>query len=331
MKKTSQQSNYLSIKSNAFEEWRNFFNKVSDFSANSDKNIREKDDNNLDSIASSIIGNKTPEKKNKYHRKFMEKLIANSTTNFPLKEWKYVGGNSGRHSRWYQNLYPDCAFPSSKNSCICSHPIIENCYIQNNNTNLILVVGNCCIKRFLPLESQGRACPKCQEPHRNRNDPWCDSCRGGILTVGHHKGRSFRWILERKPYYGRFILGISPRGELARLANWLRENGLTIKKLTSQSTGRVRGKKVFVDTRKQNIRRIAPLPMKTKNSFRDKQMKQILEANSQKLNFGQYRQKTYKWVLDSDPKYCEWVSKVKLPGGWMANFQSWLQLSNRRN
>ena len=135
--------------------------------------------------------NQTPQKENKFHQKFMEKLIANSQTDRPLQEWKYIGGNRGRHARWYQNLYPDCSPPYSKVKCICSHPIIENCYIQNKETDVILIVGNCCIKRFLPLESQGRTCPNCQEPHRNRNDPWCDDCRGGTLTVGHHKGRSY--------------------------------------------------------------------------------------------------------------------------------------------
>ncbi len=264
----------------------------------------------------------------------MEKLIANSKTKNPLQEWKYVGGNSGRHARWYQNLYPDCSCPPSKNVCICSHPIVENCYIQNSHTDLILIVGNCCIKRFLPLENQGRSCPKCQEPHRNRNDPWCDNCRGGILTVGHHKGRSYRWILERKPNYGRFIFTISARGELAKLSNWLRANGLTAEKKTSRTTRRVGGKKVNnkkVNNKKVNIRRISPLPMKTQNSFRNDQMKRIREGNNQKLQFGKYKQRTYKWVIDNDPKYCEWVDKIELPSGWMANFQSWLKFSNRRN
>lgn len=342
MENSNQQSDYSALKNSAFEEWRNLFSKAKEYSSNKNTSIAAKSKSNLpyrkygslDGLNSTSLtntSNKTPEKENRYHRKFMEKLIANSKTKNPLQEWKYVGGNSGRHARWYQNLYPDCSCPPSKNVCICSHPIIENCYIQNIHTDSILIVGNCCIKRFLPLENQGRSCPKCKEPHRNRNDPWCDDCRGGILTVGSHKGRSYRWILERKPNYGRFILSISARGDLAKLSNWLRENDLTSK---DQTTRRVLGKKVYkkkVNKKKQNIRRISPLPMKTKNSFRNDQMKHIQEANNQKLQFGQYGQRTYKWVIDNDPKYCEWVSKMEFPGWRMAKFQSWLRLSNRRN
>ena len=38
----------------------------------------------------------------------------------------------------------------------------------------IIVLGNCCIKKFIP--SSGRTCEECDEPHRNRKHNICNSC-----------------------------------------------------------------------------------------------------------------------------------------------------------
>jgi len=36
-----------------------------------------------------------------------------------------------------------------ENNCICGHPIIENCEIQNKFNGNIAIVGNCCINKFV--------------------------------------------------------------------------------------------------------------------------------------------------------------------------------------
>ena len=39
-------------------------------------------------------------------------------------------------------------------TCLCGHfPIIELCILQNKNNHSFATVGNCCVKKFLDLES----------------------------------------------------------------------------------------------------------------------------------------------------------------------------------
>jgi len=56
--------------------------------------------------------------------------------------------------------------PEHTNKCVCNHSIEENCYITNGNKEGVLILGNCCIKKFIP--KSGRTCEICDEPHRNR-------------------------------------------------------------------------------------------------------------------------------------------------------------------
>ena len=89
--------------------------------------------------------------------------------------WKYCGGDSKHHKKYFelQTFYKSDKHPPSVCMCICGHKIIENCYITDE-TN-ILVLGNCCIKRFIP--KSGRTCDKCGESHRNRIINRCNTCR----------------------------------------------------------------------------------------------------------------------------------------------------------
>jgi hypothetical protein len=41
----------------------------------------------------------------------------------------------------------------------------------------LFVVGNCCIRRFLPLDNQGKTCSDCSMPHKNCKDNYCTVCR----------------------------------------------------------------------------------------------------------------------------------------------------------
>lgn len=94
-----------------------------------------------------------------------------------LKNWKYCGGDKGRHKRYFRLCFKDRKIPSKKELCICGHAINENCYIVDKNLN-ILVLGNCCIKRFIKKSS--RTCEKCETPHKNRVVNRCNKCRKGI-------------------------------------------------------------------------------------------------------------------------------------------------------
>ena len=90
--------------------------------------------------------------------------------------WHYCGGNSNSHLKYYKLSYPNRDIPADVTICICSHPIVENCYITDGTDMLIL--GKCCIKKFIPKSS--RSCEKCGLAHKNRKNNRCNECRIGI-------------------------------------------------------------------------------------------------------------------------------------------------------
>ena len=94
--------------------------------------------------------------------------------------WKYVGGDTGRHLNYYRVVFRDKELPGKKTKCICDHIIRENCYIRNRDSDILLVLGNCCIKRFLPANKAKRTCEICNKTHRNRIVNRCNQCRKGL-------------------------------------------------------------------------------------------------------------------------------------------------------
>ena len=88
----------------------------------------------------------------------------------------YCGG-SGRtnHKNYFKLQFPGREFLPLTNKCICNHDIEENCYVTNQDKSVILVMGNCCIQRY--IKKCTRTCCKCGNPHRNRKDDICKSCR----------------------------------------------------------------------------------------------------------------------------------------------------------
>ena len=91
--------------------------------------------------------------------------------------WKYAGGSNDRHLKYFNISSPEGeTLPPFAAECVCGHRIKENCYITNDSE--ILILGNCCIKRFIP--KSGRTCEKCGEPHKNRIVNRCNDCRVGI-------------------------------------------------------------------------------------------------------------------------------------------------------
>ena len=69
----------------------------------------------------------------------------------------------------------DAEYPTHSTSCVCGHFIEENCYITNGEE--ILILGNVCIKKFLNSDKAGRTCEKCDAPHQNSKDNFCNKCR----------------------------------------------------------------------------------------------------------------------------------------------------------
>jgi len=92
-----------------------------------------------------------------------------------LSQWRYCGGYTGQHSNYYRLTHPDYEFPPHHDACVCGHPIKENCYITDGAQ--MLVLGNCCIQKFLKKENSGRTCGRCGQAHKNRLDNFCRRCR----------------------------------------------------------------------------------------------------------------------------------------------------------
>lgn len=113
----------------------------------------------------------------KYITKIKESLLEYGVTleDF-VNNFKYCGGDDGSHLNYYKLNYPGTKIPNHTDKCICGHHIQKNCYIQYNR--LILVLGNCCIKRF--VKNSNRTCERCNEPHRNRIVNRCNDCRKGV-------------------------------------------------------------------------------------------------------------------------------------------------------
>lgn len=120
-------------------------------------------------------------------QQFIRGLKEYNLTYEQIKTWKYCGGNRDRHLNYFKLCCPGEDFPEYVDYCVCGHKIFENCYIMaEESTNFyqkgdILVLGNCCIKKFVPKSS--RTCSKCGDPHRNRSVNRCNSCRYGICDL----------------------------------------------------------------------------------------------------------------------------------------------------
>jgi hypothetical protein len=93
--------------------------------------------------------------------------------------WKYCGGERGRHLNYYNICCIGEEQPDHEELCICGHRIKENCFITDGY--YILTLGNCCIKRFLPYSK--RSCENCGREHRNRKDNLCLTCRRSFFRT----------------------------------------------------------------------------------------------------------------------------------------------------
>lgn len=112
------------------------------------------------------------------------RLKYNLSYEYVKENFIYCGGDTGRHLNYFKIFFKEKLnktpkwFPKKSNNCVCGHYIQENCLIVDKNTNVIINVGNCCIKRFIPKNT--RTCEICNNPHNNRIVNRCNDCRIGI-------------------------------------------------------------------------------------------------------------------------------------------------------
>jgi len=92
------------------------------------------------------------------------------------KNYKYSGGTKGSHSNYFDLCFVNISQPQRVSRCLCEHEIKENCYIsKDNDFSTIIILGNCCIKKF--IKSSSRTCEICSVPHKNRSNNYCNDCK----------------------------------------------------------------------------------------------------------------------------------------------------------
>lgn len=125
---------------------------------------------------------------NKISKRFIEGLKKYNLTYDEIKDWKYCGGqgessltldeqmvHKKHRSRieYFRLCFPNRELPIYRDECICGHYIEDNCFITNGTD--ILVIGNCCLKRFIPKYK--KSCERCGEFHKNKINNLCNNCR----------------------------------------------------------------------------------------------------------------------------------------------------------
>ena len=111
-------------------------------------------------------------------KKFLDGLATYgvSLEDIQSNKWRYCGGDKGSHYNYFQIACAGQELPEHEDDCVCTHPIMENCYITDGKE--FIVVGNCCIKRFISHSS--RTCSVCDKPHKHRVVNRCNDCRKGM-------------------------------------------------------------------------------------------------------------------------------------------------------
>lgn len=136
----------------------------------------------------------------KHFPTFLQGLYDNMIT-FKMfhEDMMYFGGNQPSseykdiHDKYYLKMggNPDNR-PPSKDRCICRVPIVQQCYaVYKDDTHGIkktrLVIGNCCVERYITLENRTKQCFNCDTLHYQLDSNLCDSCRKTCSECGETK------------------------------------------------------------------------------------------------------------------------------------------------
>ena len=86
--------------------------------------------------------------------------------------WNYCGGNYKQHLNYYKLRFPNEELLPHAIECVCGHDIEKNGYICNKEETEFLVLGSCCIKKFIG----GRTCENCGNKHKRTSVNCCFNC-----------------------------------------------------------------------------------------------------------------------------------------------------------
>ena len=108
-----------------------------------------------------------------------------------LNDWQYGGGDYREydgykaHAEFKRQFILACPWPEYKTSCVCDTVIIYNHFVANRARDRVIVVGKCCIDKF--LGPNRKRCEVCYNPHRKRGRNLCDACikKHGVCSDCH--------------------------------------------------------------------------------------------------------------------------------------------------
>jgi len=117
-----------------------------------------------------------------------------------IDQWEYAGGDRDHHKKYFNLKFrnKNTKHPAQTDHCLCGHYIAENCYVYNSTNEEIKVLGNCCIKKFIPKSS--RTCEDCGETHRNRKWNKCNDCVENIcFECGKENNSEYKYCYACDP------------------------------------------------------------------------------------------------------------------------------------
>jgi hypothetical protein len=134
----------------------------------------------------------------KITERFIEGLKKYNLTLEEIKNsgWHYCGGDEikkngkySRHRNHFNQYFGHDLTPKKEYACVCEHEILHNCYITDKKR--IIVIGSCCVERFLPENMRGRTCEDCAEPHKNNKGNKCNNCRLKMKEIEKQKNKKY--------------------------------------------------------------------------------------------------------------------------------------------
>lgn len=112
----------------------------------------------------------------KLQQRFIQGLQNYNLSIEEIKSWTYCGSSGSAENRnYFKVCFPEKELPTPSPTCVCGHGIVENCYITNGET--ILVLGSCCVKKFMKIPT--RSCMDCGAVHKRRISSKCFDCDKG--------------------------------------------------------------------------------------------------------------------------------------------------------
>lgn len=246
-----------------------------------------------------------------YEENFMRGLGFRNPAKF-----RYAGGDTGKHRRWFKRAHPELPEPAHATECLCTHPIKKNMWIYHiSDPTTLLTTGSHCINRF---KIPGKSCPICHEPHSARSDVWCNKCRGGKFSSRSNRGKTYRRVMVEDMAYCRRAIIDNLRATVddRNFVAWL--------KLQPELADFIAERKAAAE-----VERIRIADAKRRRETEKARAAHLL-AGRTRLGFDKRHQtKTYEEMYKTQRGFCDWTLTKSSACAPMARFQAWLRAGEK--